>query len=845
MPSDPHADWEARKNSIIGLGERSFRKSYYPQLQQNLDRLERFRTLLDRTSDFVILVALDDGKVVDANLPLGTLLGKPVEALIGCPFTALGVGDPTTMLEVLRTDMGTLGNDGEPAPAHSLVAEFGPAGASAWIELSYRNAQVEGRFYGVVVGRDITERKRAEDELRLAASVFTHAREGIMITDAGGRIIDVNDTFTQITGYSRSEVTGRNPRILKSGLQDQEFFAAMWRALTEKGQWSGEVWNRRKSGEVFAEMLTIGAVRDAKGETRQYVALFSDITTLKEHQAQLEHIAHYDRLTTLPNRVLLADRLQQAMAHAQRLGRPLAVAYIDLDGFKPINDRYGHDVGDQLLLTVATRMKHAMREGDTLARLGGDEFVAVLLDLADVTTSVPMLERLLGAAAQPVQIGDLLVQVSASLGVTFYPQAEDVEADQLLRHADQAMYQAKLAGKNRYHVFDAELDRSLRDHHENLEHIRRALKENELVLHYQPKVNMRSGAVIGAEALIRWQHPERGLLPPAAFLPEIDDHPLAITLGEWVIDRALTDLEHWQAAGLDISVSVNVGARQLQQADFVERLRTILASHPRVEPGDLELELLETSALEDVGRISRLIVACRGLGVSFAMDDFGTGYSSLTYLKQLPVSLLKIDQSFVRNMLEDPDDLAILEGILGLASALRRRVIAEGVETLEHGAILLQLGCELAQGYGIARPMPAHELSAWSACWHPDSSWSNLTSLGREDLPLLHAGAEHRAWVAAIEMHLKGEQEAPPPLDHGQCPFAAWLLDRNCQGPGRQPAFRTITPLHRQIHALAAELCQLHCRGQTHEALLRIDELHVLLDRFLELLMVLRREKRE
>ena len=450
-----------------------------------------------------------------------------------------------------------------------------------------------------------------------------------------------------------------------------------------------------------------------------------DITESKAHRLQLEHLAHFDPLTGLPNRVLMADRMRLGMAQAQRRGQSVAVAYLDLDGFKAINDHHGHESGDQLLIALASRMKQALREGDTLARIGGDEFVAVLVDLGDVAASLPMLTRLLDAAAQPVQIGELSMQVSASLGVTFYPQTDDIDADQLLRQADQSMYQAKLAGKNRYHVFDAEHDRSLRGHHESQDRIRAALDKREFVLYYQPKVNMRSGKVVGAEALIRWQHPEQGLLPPAAFLPVIEDHPLAVDIGEWVIDTALTQVELWRTAGLDIPVSVNVGALQLQQPTFVERLGSILALHPTLEPGCLDLEVLETSALEDVEGISRLMRACRGMGVTFALDDFGTGYSSLTYLKRLPAKLLKIDQSFVRDMLDDPDDLAILKGVIGLASAFHREVIAEGVETIAHGVLLLQLGCDLAQGYGIARPMPAHQMPAWCATWRPDAAWGS------------------------------------------------------------------------------------------------------------------------
>jgi diguanylate cyclase (GGDEF)-like protein/PAS domain S-box-containing protein len=578
------------------------------------------------------------------------------------------------------------------------------------------------------IDTDITERKVAEEKLLLAASVFSHAREGITITNTAGNIIDVNEAFSQITGYSRDEVLGKNPRFLSSGRQSRAFYATMYAELQSKNHWYGEVWNRRKNGEVYAQMLTISTVRDGSGNVTHYVAMFFDITAIKEHQKRLEHIAHYDALTDLPNRVLLADRLHQAMVQAKRRKRLLAVAYLDLDGFKEINDTYGHEAGDQLLIAVSANMKKALREGDTLARLGGDEFVAVMADLGDASTCGKTLSRLLGAAAQPMSFGRIRLEVSASVGVTFYPQAEAVDADQLLRQADQAMYQAKLSGKNRYHVFDAVHDRSVRGLHESLEEIAQAFERHEFVLFYQPKVHLRSGRVIGAEALIRWQHPVKGLLQPAEFLPVIEDHVLAVRLGEWVIGNAVAQMQRWQAQGLQLQVSVNVGAHQLQDENFVENLRDVLARHPDVPPALLQMEVLETSALQDLMRTAEVINACVQLGVHFALDDFGTGYSSLTYLKHLPVTVIKIDRSFVHDMLDDPDDLAILEGVIGLARTFKLEVIAEGMETVAHGTRLLQLGCELAQGYGIARPMPAEEFSGWMASWKPDAAWAAVGS---------------------------------------------------------------------------------------------------------------------
>jgi len=459
-----------------------------------------------------------------------------------------------------------------------------------------------------------------------------------------------------------------------------------------------------------------------------------DITPLIAQRKQLEQVAHFDALTNLPNRVLLADRLLQAMTNAQRRHQPLAVVFLDLDGFKTINDRDGHEAGDHLLVAISARMKQALREGDTLARFGGDEFVAVLLDLPDVRACEPMLKRLLAAAAEPVQFGDIALQVSVSIGITFFPQEHGLDADQLLRQADHAMYLAKVAGKNRYSVFDAELDLSLRSHQENIERIRHALVEHEFVLYYQPKVNMRTGTVVGAETLLRWQHPVKGLLAPDTFLPLIENTALAVEIGEWVIDGALTQMELWLADGFDIALSVNIGTRQLQQSDFAARLQMLLAAHPRVKPASLELEVLERSAPQELTGVAQTLQACREMGVSIALSDFGTGNASLAYLQSMPVNLLKVDRSFVHDMLDGPDDLAILEGVIGLAVAFRRQIIAEGVESAEHGAMLLQLGCDLAQGYGIARPMPAHELPAWSAQWRNKPSWGNQAPLSRKAL---------------------------------------------------------------------------------------------------------------
>ena len=586
----------------------------------------------------------------------------------------------------------------------------------------------QGRVIGASkIARDISERKAIEQRLNLISSVFTHTSEAVAIIDAEGNFLEINDAFSQVTGYLRDEVIGKSPLLFRSSHQGPEIYQQLLTTLAETGHCQGEVWSRRKSGEAFAGLLTVSRICDASGKSVQNVAIFADITPLRQHQERLERIVNFDPLTNLPNRLLLSDRLGQALAQAHRNQQSIAVAYLDLDGFKEVNDRHGHDVGDQLLIAIAQRMQSSLREVDTLARMGGDEFVAVLTDIGSMEDFRHMLERILKACNEPVCIGGLFVQVSASIGVTLYPQDES-DGDQLMRHADQAMYEAKQAGKNCFQLFDASRDADIKSRAEKLHRIAHGLLSEEFVLYFQPKVNMRTGALIGLEALVRWQHPDLGLLPPAAFLPLIENHLLIETLGEWVIEAALRQLGEWKRCGFHVKISVNIAARQFQAQNFPTHLAARLALHPEVCASDLELEVLETSALENIDAVVETMRACRQLGFSFSVDDFGTGYSSLTYLKRLPAETLKIDQSFVRDMLEDRGDLAIVKGVIGLAAAFNRQVIAEGVETIAHGERLLTLGCHLAQGYGIARPMPAAEVMGWALSWRPPVEWTTQTA---------------------------------------------------------------------------------------------------------------------
>jgi diguanylate cyclase (GGDEF)-like protein/PAS domain S-box-containing protein len=567
-----------------------------------------------------------------------------------------------------------------------------------------------------------TERFSADRKLYESASVFRYANDGIFIADADGAILDVNAAFTEITGHEKNEAVGHTAEQLFLSQEDSTRVPEVVQVLANMGEWKGEVCITSKHGNSAFVRLNISSVRGERGDIRRYVCILSDITQVKEYQKQLESMAKYDALTRLPNRVLLGDRLAQAMRLAERNNGRLAVLFIDLDGFKQINDTLGHGVGDDLLNKVTQRVLKELRDSDTFARFGGDEFVVVLPECGETERAENVVNRVLSAIAEKVTLAEQEISITASIGLVFYPQSEVLDADQLLRQADQAMYVAKQKGRNRFQYFDTENDKAVRSLHEDQARIQQGLNTNEFVLYYQPKVNLKSGEVVGAEALIRWHHPERGLVAPNDFLPLIEHHPLSVDLGEWVLNSALLQMAEWRSQGLLIPVSVNINSLHLSQLNFVERLSAILSLYPSVPSEQIELEIVETSSLENLEAISQTIEGCHQLGVACSLDDFGTGYSSLSYLRRLPVEKLKIDMSFVRDMLVDSNDFAIVQGILGLAESFGLAVIAEGVETPEHSEQLVKLGCDFGQGYGISRPMPAAAMPDWIRQWNESFS---------------------------------------------------------------------------------------------------------------------------
>ena len=624
---------------------------------------------------------------------------------------------------------------------------------------------------------NISEQKRLESKLKLSSRVFSGTHEGIMITDASGVIVDVNPAFSDITGYTCDEVIDRSPNILRSGKHSAEFYAKMWKDVAENDYWQGEIWNRRKSGEVFAELLTISSLKSADGRIVNYLGMFTDITHSKRQQENMRRMAHYDALTGLPNRALLLDRFTQAIAQSKRSGRLLAICFLDLDDFKPVNDTFGHDVGDKLLVEVSRRLVEMLRAEDTVSRLGGDEFSMLLGDLSSTAQCCEILDRVIKVISATYYIDQHPINISASIGVSLSP-FDGVELDILLRQSDQAMYQAKQEGKNNYQFFDLEQAQSATQLNVKLQEIKRALLNDELHLYYQPKVNMASGKIIGAEALIRWQHPEKGIIPPLEFLPFIEGSPLENEVGAWVIEQALVQLEMLISEGVNIEVSINVSSLQLLNVSFFDDLSHALERHPRVKAQKFKLEVLESSTLGNVERIRDIIGACRDeLGVRVALDDFGTGYSSLSHLRELPADTIKIDQSFVRDVLVDQNDFSIIDGVIGLAKSFNRHVIAEGVESTEHGQMLLLMGCYNAQGYAIAKPMPANRLLDWIREYQPNQIWLDTQQeqmapharrIKQLELILNH-------WFSKIITLLESNVGEPIHLAELSCHFDKWV----------------------------------------------------------------------
>ena len=555
--------------------------------------------------------------------------------------------------------------------------------------------------------RDVSERVSAEKDLRLMASVFQNTDEATLITDADNNIVRVNRAFTLLTGYTEEEVTGKNPKLLSAGMTSSEEYRLMWEALRLSGSWHGEVWDKRKDGTIYPKWLSITAVKDDQGKIQYHIATFTNISERKEAQQRIEHLAHHDSLTGLSNRFSFEARLEQVLVSAQRNQFELAVMFLDLDRFKNVNDSLGHHAGDALLVEVANRLKACVRESDIVARLGGDEFVIVLLEPGDKANVAEIAKKIVAAVQQPFVFDEHAIHSSTSIGICMFPE-NGAEVGTLMKKGDTAMYHAKSQGRNNYQFFSLEMETRQSERLWVENELRLAIEKDEFVLHFQPIVKAEDGMPAAVEALIRWNKPGIGMVPPDRFIPVAEETGLILGIGAWVTRQACLTVKHWANEGVHIEMAINVSARQLSQPDFTLGIATILRETD-IDPAQLKLEVTESFAMDNPERTIYVLHGLRGVGVKIAIDDFGTGFTSLSYLKLFPVDCLKIDRSFVKDILTDANDKMIASSIIALSHSLGLYVVAEGVETQEQHDWLSSQGCDQMQGYLFSRPLPTNE----------------------------------------------------------------------------------------------------------------------------------------
>lgn len=571
----------------------------------------------------------------------------------------------------------------------------------------------DGEILGLIgISRDSTERERIENRLRQAAVVFQNTGDSVIITDINSNIIAVNQAFTEVMGYTEDEVMGKNANIIQSGKHDEPYYKTMWDQLNTSGHWRGQIWNRHKSGQVVPGLLSINAVEDEAGSPTHYVGVFTDISDIKRAEDELHHLAHHDPLTGLPNRLLFGDRLSHTIEHAHRNRQQFALLFLDIDRFKYINDSLGHAMGDQLLQEIARRLQRCIRGSDTVARLGGDEYLIILDNIHDVSYANRIAMKITEAIAEPVELDDRSLRISASLGISLYPQDGD-DPVTLTKHADTAMYRAKEEGRDRIRFYSPEMTTRAFQHLAMENNLRRALDNGEFELYYQPQIDLISQKIVGVEALLRWNAGERGIVGPDEFIPIAEDTGLILPIGEWVLTEACRQLNIWRQMEFDdLEMSINLSGIQLLGGDLTQCLAGILESCASLEQGKVTLELTESVLMEDADAALEVMDELKKLGLRLSIDDFGTGYSSMSYLKRFPVDELKIDRSFIKDILDNQNDRAIIEAILALGHSLGLKVVAEGAEDIHQVKLLQTLSCDRCQGFHFSKPLPAAEMTA-------------------------------------------------------------------------------------------------------------------------------------
>ncbi|WP_373073450.1 EAL domain-containing protein [Sulfurimonas sp.] len=652
-------------------------------------------------------------------------------------------------------------------------------------------------------------------------------QDGLWDWDMQNDIVTFSDRFYEMLGYEKNEIIqtaeGWNKLVHPEDLKDSNQVLRDY--LNDQGRYKYENTFRMltKDGEYIWITSRGKALFNDDGTPVRFVGFITDITSQVLHNEELDYTAKHDMLTDLPNRFLFTEYIQTLLNNTQENKTHMALLYIDLDGFKEINDEFGHVIGDSILIHVAQKIKNILRKEDFVARLGGDEFIVAVSNLESTNNVVPMLNKFLDTIRQKVENPkdkNESLHMTASIGVTFYPQNKEIGPEALLRQADQAMYDAKNLGKNQYHIFNIDSDMANKEHLHIIQDFEQSLISNDFILYYQPKVDMRTNKIYGFETLLRWQHPTKGLLFPDEFLPYVNPQKeLMLNLGEWVISNAFAQFSKWKEAGYDFDLSINISAHEFKETKTFALLKSLLKQYPNISPKDVEFEILETHAFDDISQANKMISTFQELGFNIALDDFGTGYSTLTYLKDLSVNTLKIDKSFVMDMLHDRASLSILEATIALAEAFRCDVIAEGVESVEHGNVLIQLGCYKAQGYVLSKPMPSYEVETWLTSFQGHDIWEQNSKKLFHEHSSLYAIVEHKQWVKNLQEHIKNPDIYPtiPELDDHRCNFHEWLYN-DAKKHFSKKVIEKIDNMHVKLHAEARNALSAH--GKKREELL-------------------------
>lgn len=762
-----------------------------------------------------VLVINNEGQILYANDYVIQLFGVIRTELIGSNFLYPMAADETQEVEILKSNNEVL-------TAHMNVRK------SVW----------ENRLVWIISLFDVTELKLKEKLLTISSKGISSAFEGIIITDPEGTILEANHAFMKMSGYIEQEVIGQKPAILHSRKQNEKFYKELWKILAETGQWSGELWAKKKNKRLFPVFLAISAVKNSVGDVINYIGYYHDLTLIKKQEQQIENFKYYDYLTGLPNKFLLTQRLQMLISGLSEENKELIVFNIrvfDSNSKNSLLD-FPPNIRDKIILEVVNRIDRTSPKKMFYSRIGLGEFIVVYFIKSRIEVMASIAQRMIEKLACPYYIDHQTIILQTVIGLTAYYKNSAFSAEDLLQQSEIARHKAQINGVNIFEFFDPQVEERIIEFNKRIESVSKAMQLDELKIYYQPIVELKTAKVAGLEALLRWQHPEKGLLLPKQFLSDLNNHPISLQLGDWVLHQVLQQIEKLMAYNIKIPININVSAYQLQNPNFVKKLLDTLAQYPSVPHHLIMLEILETEAIEDLALVSRIIAECKTKGINFSLDDFGTGYASLTFLKEFSTVEVKIDQSFIINIFDNPKDLAILKIMIEFCRVIGRVLVAEGVETVAHGKLLSLFGCNLIQGHAIAKPMPPKKLIPWIKNWKLGPEWGESPFSQTVLNKLVEISIKHYLTFQSIRLYLENNQSPKPELSLEVCLIEQWLFE-NQQTIKEKKRFKKVCDLHHKEHKLGNIIIQLIQTGQKEQAAKQLAKLDGLRDKFLKELM--------